>query len=74
MHGEGIFWRQKDTLKHWIIYVNMNGIHHFFNHKTSLELDSIQVFFQCLGQIIEHFKKYSHKLVQYYELYLVKQG
>jgi hypothetical protein len=55
-------------------FVSMNGIHHFFNHKTSLELDSIQVLFQCIGQVIDHFKKYSHKLIQYYELYLVKQG
>jgi hypothetical protein len=54
-------------------FINMNGIHKFFDHSTSLESDSIQILFQSIGQIIDYFKKYANKIVQYYELYLIKK-
>ena len=52
-------------------FICMDGIHKFFDHKNSLEIDSITVLFQSIGYIIEYLKKYSNKLIQYYELYIV---
>jgi hypothetical protein len=52
-------------------FISMDGIHKFFDHKNSLEIESISVLFQSITYIIEYFKKYSNKLIQYYELYLV---
>jgi hypothetical protein len=52
-------------------FISMDGINKFLEHKNSLEIESISVLFQSISYIIEYFKKYSNKLIQYYELYLV---
>jgi hypothetical protein len=51
-------------------FISMDGIHKFFDHKNSLEIDSITVLFQSISCIIDYLKKYCNKLIQYYELYL----